>query len=76
LIHASRLGADPDSVAGIVSILADHEAFIRFLREDSRKCSEIYDDQGTFALLVNVLRSHEKMAWMLRSNLPSGPFDV
>ena len=40
---------------------------IRFLREDARKCTEEYEDEGTFELLVSVMRLHEKMAWMLRS---------
>jgi starvation-inducible DNA-binding protein len=76
LTDSSRLGREINLVSGIVSVLADQEAFIRFLREDAQKCSEIYEDQGTFALLVSVLGTHEKMAWMLRSyiepELPHG----
>lgn len=56
-------GGDPD----ILSLLADHEALIRFLREDARKCTEENQDEGTFDLLITVMRQHEKMAWMLRS---------
>ncbi len=48
-------------------LLADHETSIRFLREDARKCSEDFEDEGTSDLLVNVMRMHEKNAWMLRS---------
>ena len=51
----------------MMELLADHEAAIRFMREDARKCSEEYEDHGTFALLVRFIRSHEKMAWILRS---------
>jgi starvation-inducible DNA-binding protein len=58
-----------------MSILADHEAFIRFMREDAQNCSEMYEDQGTFALLVSVMRIHEKMAWLLRSNITLEQFD-
>jgi starvation-inducible DNA-binding protein len=75
LIDFARLGGERQPVSSIVSILADHEAFIRFLREDAQKCSEVFEDQGTFALLVNVMRIHEKMAWILRSNMASGQFD-
>ena len=71
LIDSARLRGELNAVPDIVSILADHEAFIRFLREDARKCSEMYEDQGTFALLVSVMRIHEKMAWILRSNITS-----
>lgn len=72
LSEAARLRADIQHVPTILNLLADHETFIRFLREDATKCSEMYDDQGTFAMLVSVLRSHEKMAWLLRSNITFG----
>jgi starvation-inducible DNA-binding protein len=75
LIDSARLGGELNAVSDIVSILADHEAFLRFLREDARKCSEMYEDQGTFALLVSVIQVHEKMAWILRSNIASGQFN-
>jgi starvation-inducible DNA-binding protein len=75
LMNSARLDGtlfvDPNGMC----ILADHEAFIRFLREDAQKCSELYEDQGTFALLVNIMRIHEKMAWILRSNIAPGQFD-
>ena len=73
LINSARLDGKLAAPVGVMSILADHEAFIRFLREDSQKCSEMYEDQGTFALLVNILRLHEKMAWMLRSHIEKIP---
>lgn len=66
LLYA-RLDEQPGDVPEILHLLADHEAAIRFLREGARKCSEEYEDQGTFALLVSIIRRHEKMAWMLRS---------
>jgi len=74
LIDSARLDGKLAVVPGVMSILADQEAFIRFLREDAQKCSEMYEDQGTFALLVSVMRIHEKMAWILRSNIASGQF--
>ena len=75
LIDSARLDSKPYDAPGILHILGDHEAFIRFLREDAQKCSELYDDQGTFALLVSVMCLHEKMAWILRSNITSGQLD-
>ena len=75
LINSARLAVEPNTVPNTMSILADHEAFIRFLREDARKCSEIYEDQGTFALLISVMRTHEKMAWILRSNIAPEQLD-
>jgi starvation-inducible DNA-binding protein len=50
-----------------MDLLADHEAAIRFLREDAKKCSEEYEDEVTRDFLVDILCLHEKMAGMLRS---------
>ena len=58
-----RLDLAPD----VLHLLADHETVIRSIREDIRKCSEEYEDEGTVELLVGVMSLHEKMAWMLRS---------
>jgi starvation-inducible DNA-binding protein len=63
----SRLEEQPGIVPNILHLLADHETCIRFLREDTKKCTEEYEDGGTLELLVSVMRLHEKMAWMLRS---------
>jgi hypothetical protein len=63
----------PGIVPDILHLIADHEACIRFLREDARKCTEEYEDEGTFELLVSVMRLHEKMAWMLRSYIENEP---
>ena len=65
----TQLEEKPGSIVDILSLLADHESCIRFIREDARKCTEEYEDEGTFELLVNVMRIHEKIAWMLRSHI-------
>jgi starvation-inducible DNA-binding protein len=64
-----RLDHTPD----VLHLLADHETVIRSLREDIRKCSEDYEDEGTVELLVGVMSLHEKMAWMLRSFIEVKP---
>jgi len=51
----------------IKDLLAAHEAAIRRLREDAKKCSEEYGDEVTRQFLVEILFQHEKMAWKLRS---------
>ena len=66
-INYTRVDEQPGVVPDILRLIADHEATIRFLREDAKKCTEEYEDEGTFELLVSVMRLHEKMAWMLRS---------
>jgi starvation-inducible DNA-binding protein len=69
----SRLEDRAGEVPDIVHLLADHEATIRHLREDARKCSEEYEDEGTFEFLGSVMRLHEKMGWMLRSFMETQP---
>ncbi len=71
----ARLGVDLNAYPSPLNILADHEAYIRFLREDAQKCFDLYEDQGTYALLVNILSIHEKMAWLLRKNITLEQFD-
>lgn len=73
LINSARLDGKLAVIPGVMSILADHEAFIRSLREDAQKCSEMYEDQGTFVMLVSVMRLHEKMAWLLRAYVENDP---
>jgi starvation-inducible DNA-binding protein len=72
-INYTRLEEQPGEIPGIIDLLADHEATVRFLREDARKCTEEYEDEGSFELLVSVMRMHEKMAWMLRSHIENEP---
>ena len=72
-IYHSRVEEQPGVVPDILRLIADHEACIRFLREDAKKCTEEYEDEGTFELLVSVMRLHEKMAWMLRSYIENEP---
>ena len=68
-LSQTRLVEQPGDLPDVLHLLADYETSIRFLREDARKCSEEYEDAGTFELLVGLMRLYEKMAWMLRSYL-------
>jgi starvation-inducible DNA-binding protein len=69
----TRLEEQPSLIPDILRLLADHETCIRYIREDARKCTEEYGDEGTVELLVSVMRLHEKMAWMLRSYIENDP---
>ena len=51
------------------SLLTDHEAVIRQLREYADLFGEQYGDEGSTDFVVGLLESHEKMAWMLRASL-------
>ena len=66
-INFTRLDEQPGVVPDALQLLADHEAAIRFLRQDAKKCTEEFEDEVTHDFLVDILYLHEKMAWMLRS---------
>jgi starvation-inducible DNA-binding protein len=56
-----------DAETMIDALLADHEQIVRAVRTDIADVTEKYNDEGTADLLIGILRSHESMAWMLRS---------
>jgi starvation-inducible DNA-binding protein len=70
---SARLGEKPGTVPParemLASLLADHEAVIRTLREDIGAVNDRYQDVGTADFLTGLLEKHEKTAWMLRSFL-------
>jgi starvation-inducible DNA-binding protein len=72
-LNHTRVEEQPGVVPDILRLIADHEACIRYMREDAKKCTEEYEDEGTFELLVSAMRLHEKMAWMLRSYIENEP---
>ncbi len=72
-LDQTRIDDHPAETPDMLHLLADHESIVRFLREDIRKCSEYYEDEGTVELLVGVMSLHEKMAWMLRSYIDTKP---
>lgn len=55
----------------VANLLGDHEAIIRSLREDLVTVNEKHGDAGTSDFLTGLMEDHEKMAWMLRSLLPT-----
>ena len=69
----ARLGEKPGVVPParemLASLLADHEAQIRTLRDDVGTVNDRYKDVGTADFLTGLLEKHEKTAWMLRSFL-------
>jgi starvation-inducible DNA-binding protein len=69
----SLLEEQPTETPDFLHLLANHETVIRLIREDSKKCKEEYEDEGTFELLISVMSLHEKMAWMLRSYIENEP---
>ncbi|MCS6804448.1 MAG: DNA starvation/stationary phase protection protein [Acidobacteriota bacterium] len=62
-------GEYPNAQKMLQNLLADHEAVIRYLREDLVTVGEKYGDAGTNDFLTGLMEQHEKMAWMLRAFL-------
>lgn len=62
-------GEYPNAQKMLQNLLADHEAIIRYLREDLVTVGEKYGDAGTNDFLTGLMEQHEKMAWMLRAFL-------
>lgn len=50
-------------------LVSDHESIIRNIRSLIDDFEEKYDDAGSADFLTGVMKSHEKMAWMLRSSI-------
>ena len=73
ILEQTQIKERLDYIPDVLHLLADHETIIRSMREDIRKCSEDYEDEGTVELLVGVMSLHEKMAWMLRSYIEVKP---
>ncbi len=65
-LNYARLEEQPGEIPDMLSLLADHEATIRCIREDTLKCSEEYEDHGTSSLFVHYIRLHEQMAGIFR----------
>lgn len=72
-IKHSQIMEHDTEIPDNLHLLADHETVIRILRENIRKCSEEYEDEGTVELLVGVMSLHEKIAWMLRAYIENEP---
>jgi starvation-inducible DNA-binding protein len=64
-------GGIPDEDGILRNLLTDHEAIVRALREDVERANEEYKAVEAADFLTAVIEKHNKMAWMLRSFLPS-----
>ncbi len=62
-------GVNPTAHLLVATLLADHEAVIRQLREDLETCAGDHRDMGTSDFLTGLMEQHEKTAWMLRATL-------
>ena len=68
--HLTEDTREKNNSAGFIkSLLQDHEAIIIHLRENIDRCEEEWKDAGTADFITGLLKTHEKMAWMLRAHL-------
>jgi starvation-inducible DNA-binding protein len=58
-----------DEKVQLKNLLDDHETIIRILRNLITEFADTYKDLGSSDYVTGLLRSHEKMAWMLRAFL-------
>jgi starvation-inducible DNA-binding protein len=73
LTRRARLGADHGvglpARQRLSYLLRLYDAVIAQLRADSERCSESFNDPVTADFLTRLLVHHEKLAWMLRTEL-------
>jgi starvation-inducible DNA-binding protein len=60
-------GEVPAAMAMVANLAEDHEALVRFLRQDIETIDDEADEVGVEDLLTGLLQQHQKMAWMLRA---------
>lgn len=71
LTHLSELSREKnDSYGYIKELLADHESIISNMRGKIKLFANEYHDAGSSDFITGLMEVHEKMAWILRSNLP------
>lgn len=58
-----------DGEGFIKELLGDHESIIIELRENINHFADDLKDAGTSDFVTGLMKSHEKMAWMLRAHL-------
>ena len=69
---ATRLtvGQDESNAKKMIqNLLDDHETIIRMCRNDINTLNDKYKDAGNADFVTGIMKSHEKMAWMLRAYL-------
>lgn len=73
MLEMARLSEEPGVVPTaremIANLVADHEAVIRQLREDTKTAGDQYEDISVEDYFTALTQDHQKMAWLLRAHL-------
>ncbi len=73
MLELARLDEEPGVVPSaremVANLVADHEAVIRQLREDTKTAGDTYGDISVEDYFTGLVQDHQKMAWLLRAHL-------
>ena len=73
MLELARLREEPGVVPSaremVANLVADHEAVIRQLREDTKTAGDTYGDISVEDYFIRLTQDHQKMAWLLRAHL-------
>jgi starvation-inducible DNA-binding protein len=73
MLELARLSEEPGVVPSaremVANLVADHEAIIRQLREDTSAAGDKYEDIAVEDYFTGLVQDHQKMAWLLRAHL-------
>jgi starvation-inducible DNA-binding protein len=73
MLEYARLSEQPGDVPPardmVENLVADHETFIRQLREDTDVVGGQLDDVAIEDYYTQMIQDHQEMAWMLRAFL-------
>jgi len=64
-----RIGDKNNSLAYLKELLEDHQSIIEFIRGNIEPFASKYNDFGSSDFITGLMEEHEKLAWMLRSQL-------
>ena len=70
LTHLTEVNKEKNDGKGFLNeLLIDHESIIIHCRENIHRFANDYKDAGTSDFITQLMETHEKMAWFLRSHL-------
>ena len=70
LTHLTEVNKEKNDGKGFLNeLLIDHESIIIHCRENIHRFANDYKDAGTSDFITQLMETHEKMAWFLRSYL-------
>jgi starvation-inducible DNA-binding protein len=70
LTHLTEVNIEKNDSQGFLNeLLTDHESIIMHCRENIHRFANEYKDIGTSDFITQLMETHEKMAWFIRSHL-------